>query len=121
MDSKQYQSESELVDRASMDDVVGRIGDREARLLHHSMGIAGESGELVDAIKKHIFYGKPLDEENVLEEIGDLMWYQARLLALLGFTVEDAMDHNNKKLKIRYAGGYSNKAAVERADKPEGE
>ena len=54
MESKNYQKQTALVDRDSMNDVVSRIGDREARLLHHSIGIAGEGGELVDAIKKHI-------------------------------------------------------------------
>ena len=117
INSADYQEETALVDRESMDDVVARIGDRQARLLHHSIGIAGEGGELVDAIKKHVFYGKTLDTENVVEECGDLLWYMTRLLDTLGFTLEEAMTHNNIKLKKRYEKGYSDKAAQERADK----
>ena len=34
-------------------------------------GVVGEIGELMDAYKRHIAYGKELDRINVLEEIGD--------------------------------------------------
>lgn len=122
MESKEYQFKTAEVDRKSMDDVIGRIDDQAIRLLHHAMGIGGEAGELVDAIKKHIFYGKPLDEKNVVEEIGDILWYATRLLNVLGYSLEDAMGANHIKLnKKRYAKGYSDKAAVDRADKKEEE
>lgn len=42
---------------------------------HAAMGIVGEIGELVDAIKKHTIYGKPLDVTNVAEEVQDCFWY----------------------------------------------
>ena len=42
---------------------------------HATLGMAGESGEIVDLLKKVYAYGKPLDRTKLLEEIGDLMWY----------------------------------------------
>jgi len=50
---------------------------RTLNLLHAAMGICTESGEFFDPIKKHLMYGKPLDEENMREELGDLLWYIA--------------------------------------------
>lgn len=118
MNSKQFGIEAANVDRANMEDVIARIDDNEARLLHHSIGISGESGELLDAIKKHIFYGAPLDVENIIEECGDILWYMTRLLAAVDYTLEDAMGYNNDKLNNkRYAHGYSDKAAHDRVDK----
>lgn len=35
-------------------------------------GVSGEAGELLDAVKKSVVYKKPLDRENVVEELGDL-------------------------------------------------
>lgn len=89
------------------------------RLIHGAMGIAGESGELVDAIKKHVFYGKPLDTENVKEELGDILWYMSILLDEVGSSFEDIMTRNDNKLGTRYPKGYTNEAAIARADKAE--
>lgn len=50
---------------------------KELDLLHCATGLVTESAELVDAIKKHVFYGKPLDVVNIKEELGDLLWYIA--------------------------------------------
>jgi len=120
MDSKKFQAKSADVDRdvTEMQKVIDRINDEKIRLLHHSIGVSGEAGELIDTIKKHVFYGSPLDVKNVIEEAGDLMWYLTRLLSQLGYSLEDAMAFNHDKLnKKRYANGYSDMAAVARMDK----
>jgi NTP pyrophosphatase (non-canonical NTP hydrolase) len=49
-------------------------------LIHMGLGLAGEIGELLDAIKKHVVYGKPLDTVNLTEELGDDYWYAGNLL-----------------------------------------
>ena len=87
------------------------------KMVHAVMGVSGEAGELVDAIKKHWIYGKELDSENVLEECGDLLFYMDRILDLCGYTIEDAMQANFEKLRIRYPQGYTDYAARDRADK----
>jgi NTP pyrophosphatase (non-canonical NTP hydrolase) len=96
-------------------------GDVPSRLLHASLGICGEGGELADAIKKNVYYEKDLDLENVLEECGDLLFYIQAMLDECGYTIEQAVEHNIAKLNKRYPQGYSNKAAQERADKAGGE
>lgn len=72
---------------------------------------------MVDAIKKTWIYGKPLDRENVLEESGDLLFYLQALLTECGFTLDDAMTANVAKLRKRYPAGYTDAAAIARADK----
>lgn len=71
-------------------------------LLHAAMGIGGESGEIIDILKKHHFYGKPLDTAKVLEEIGDQLWYVNLLIHLLGSTWEEVFEVNVRKLEARY-------------------
>lgn len=48
-------------------------------LIHMALGIVGEFGELIDAVKKVAIYGKPADIVNYTEEIGDVLWYYAGL------------------------------------------
>lgn len=59
------------------------------RLAHGCMGILTEIGEVVSELKRVTIYGKPLDAErkaNILEEIGDVMWYVAIILDTTGLT-----------------------------------
>jgi NTP pyrophosphatase (non-canonical NTP hydrolase) len=86
--------------------------------LHMAVGISGEAGELLDAIKKVAVYNKPLDRENVIEELGDLEFYMQGLRDSLGITREETLEANMSKLSVRYAGyQYSDQAAQNRADK----
>lgn len=90
----------------------------DCKLIHALMGICGEAGELMDAVKKATVYRKPLDRANVIEELGDLEFYMQDLRATLGITREETLAHNIAKLSKRYVGlTYSDKSAQERADK----
>ncbi|UUV44561.1 nucleotide pyrophosphohydrolase [Rhodobacter phage RcMotherGoose] len=101
-------------------EIAAKLTEAEADLWHMATGVAGEAGELLDAIKKHVVYKRELDRENVVEELGDLRFYMAGLMNRLGITEEEILSHNNAKLSKRYAAGsYSNEAAIERADKVE--
>jgi NTP pyrophosphatase (non-canonical NTP hydrolase) len=85
---------------------------------HMAMGIAGESGELLDAVKKSVIYRKPLDRDNVIEELGDLEFYMEGLRQGLSITREETLLHNIEKLSIRYNDlKYSDQSAIDRADK----
>lgn len=94
------------------------ISPEQCNLIHMCVGISGESGELLDAIKKHVIYQKPLDVDNVKEELGDLLFYMSNLIQSVGLTFEEVLQHNIDKLSVRYSSGsYSNQQAQERADK----
>jgi NTP pyrophosphatase (non-canonical NTP hydrolase) len=85
-----------------------------SRLIHAMVGLATETGEFQDAVKKHLFYGKPLDLVNLVEESADILWYLAVALDACGTTFEDAMTRNIQKLRVRYPIKYSNEEALTR-------
>ena len=90
----------------------------QLELVHDALGIAGEAGELVDAIKKYVIYNKELDIENVIEELGDLEFYMQDLREKLGITREQTLKANMKKLGKRYKNyQYTDQQAHDRADK----
>jgi NTP pyrophosphatase (non-canonical NTP hydrolase) len=82
------------------------------RLLHAAIGLATESGEMLDALKKYIYYGKKLDIANLREELGDIFWYSALLAHIAGFTFEDTMERNLAKLKARYPHRFQEQDAI---------
>ena len=86
-------------------------------ILHAAVGISGEAGELLDAVKKHWAYGKPLDMVNVIEELGDLEYYMRAMYKVLNLNRDDVLMANIEKLNKRYPSGYTNEAALARADK----
>lgn len=63
-------------------------------------------------MKKHLFYGKPLDHTNVMEECFDVMWYVSLCLDAAGFTMEQAMERGLAKLQARYPNGFTEEAAL---------
>jgi len=91
------------------------------KLVHMTMGVAGEAGEIVDVVKKHWIYGKPLDVENVIEEIGDCLFYLQGILneAAPDVSLEEVMQRNVTKLEKRYPQGFTQQAALDRVDKQE--
>lgn len=86
-------------------------------IIHASLGIGGEAGELVDSVKKSMCYGRPLDIENLKEEAGDLLWYISLLCRALNCTMEDLAIGNITKLYRRYPEKYTDAEAIARADK----
>ena len=100
--------------------IIDELTPNKAHVVHMAIGISGEAGELLDAIKKYVMYNKPLDRENAVEELGDLEFYLEGIRQGLGITREETITHNIKKLTKRYSeGSFSNNQANKRADKNE--
>jgi NTP pyrophosphatase (non-canonical NTP hydrolase) len=93
------------------------LNPSQAELLHAAIGIAGEAGELLNAVRKHVFDGQPLDEDNVIEELGDLCFYLEAASQAIKMKRGDIEELNMAKLFERYKDGYSDQQAVTRADK----
>ena len=79
----------------------------QARLLHAQMGMQTEVAEFADALKKSLFYGKPLDVVNLKEELGDLMWYMAIAMDELDTNFTKEGDRVINKLKTRYPDKFT--------------
>jgi len=83
-----------------------------------ALGMAGESGEVADIVKKLIGHGHPLTEEvrqKLIKECGDVLWYVATFAALaLGLTLDDIAEANIAKLQARYPEGFSSERSLNR-------
>lgn len=86
------------------------------RLLEAVMGLNGEAGECQEIVKKAMFHGHVLDEEALLTEAGDVLWYLTELCNELGVGLDDIMKRNLKKLETRYPNGFTHQASQERKD-----
>ena len=78
------------------------------RLLTASVGMCAEAGEFTEIVKKIIFQGKPVNDENLFHlkrELGDIMWYVAQACMGLNVSLDEVIEMNVDKLKARYPGG----------------
>ena len=78
------------------------------RLLTASVGMCAEAGEFTEVVKKIVFQGKPVTDENLFHlkrELGDIMWYVAQACMGLDTTIDEIIEMNVDKLKSRYPGG----------------
>lgn len=115
MNPKEYVKNALKTESVNFEAISQRLSSPEnIRLLHAVIGLETEVGELQDALKKSIFYGKPLDKVNMAEEMGDLFWYIAILSDALGVSFEEVMAKNIAKLKARYGDKFTETAALER-------
>jgi len=101
-----------LITRASQNSSI--------RLMHASLGLFTEGAEFADALKKHVFYGAPLDKQNMAEELGDIMWYIALAADELDVDLDKILMANTVKLKSRYGAKFSQKSAKDRDLENEG-
>lgn len=103
VDSYSYVNYATNTEAPVTDEMKERFNnDENIRLLHAGIGMATESGEFLDMLKKHLYYGKPLDKVNLAEEVGDLMWYCAVAMDVLDIDFNDVLETNIKKLAARY-------------------
>ncbi len=115
--SCEFRGDHPIVPAFGDNDLIAEAVEKDqqlARLLHGALGACTETGELQDMIKKHLIYGKPLDLVNVIEEIGDTMWYLAIVLDACGVTMSDAMQRNITKLRLRYPEKFTSEKALNR-------
>lgn len=89
-------------------------GDITPRIEHGVIGAVTEVGELMDAVKKSKIYGRDFDRVNMVEEIGDVMWYLAILADDLGVSFEEIWEKNINKLRQRYPEKYTNEQSENR-------
>ncbi len=85
-----------------------------APMLHGTIGVMTEAGELLDCVKKHLYYGKPLDDTNAKEEIGDILWYLAQICNAKSWSMEEIMQANIDKLRARYPEKFTEDNAINR-------
>jgi len=78
------------------------------RLLTASVGMCAEAGEFTEVVKKILFQGKPVNEDNLFHlkrELGDIMWYVAQACIGLNISLDEVLAMNVEKLSARYPEG----------------
>lgn len=81
-------------------DRTWHLTGRESKL-NAALGLGGEAGEIMEPIKKECFHDKPADPEELKLEVGDVLFYLARICRDYGFTLEEAAMAVNKKLLLK--------------------
>lgn len=77
-----------------------------ADMMYHAVcGLNSEAGEVAGLFQKCL-EGRELDEEHLIKELGDTLWFIAEMCTAFDFNLDDVMDENIKKLEARYPEGY---------------
>ncbi len=104
---------------AILERLYRELGPSAMRLDNAARGLAGDAGEVSSAVMKYIEYGRPLDLTNLIEEVGDCVWRLNQVCVAAGFSLEQAMEANIRKLSVRYPDKYSDERAANRDKKSE--
>jgi NTP pyrophosphatase (non-canonical NTP hydrolase) len=79
---------------------VTNIGESDFDLLHAALGLVTEAAEFAE------LWGRGSKEE-MLDELGDILWYLVLALNTLGSDLDEIMEINNAKLRERYGDSFS--------------
>lgn len=90
--------------------------EKKELILNASMGLCGESGEVIDLVKKHLFQGHDLDEEVLIKELGDVAWYLAEAATALNVNLSEILEKNIKKLENRFPDGFNSNRSINRGE-----
>ncbi len=71
---------------------------------------------MVDAIKKWSYHGHLLDQEALLLEMGDVLWYLALIGSVFGWELEELVEANVDKLRKRYPDGFEAARSIHRGE-----
>lgn len=80
---------------------------KEDELINYALGLAGETGEVVDLVKKYMFHGADINPTDIIYELGDALYYLVAICNVLDIDFYDIALNNNAKLMARYPNGFS--------------
>jgi NTP pyrophosphatase (non-canonical NTP hydrolase) len=74
------------------------------RLIENALGLTGEAGEVSEKIKK-LFRDNRIDDDAVLKELGDVLFYTVALSNIFGGSLVKIIELNMEKLNERVKNG----------------
>ncbi len=95
---------------------LGRDRTHEQQLANAALGLTGESGEVAEVIKKHLFHATPLDQDALAKELGDCLWYIGAFATVLGLSLDEIAQRNVDKLRKRYPEGFDTERSRNRTE-----
>jgi NTP pyrophosphatase (non-canonical NTP hydrolase) len=115
MESLDYQLAATRTAKRINDAYLDGIYKYSDALTEMIFGLVGETGEVVDEIKKVLFHGHNMKRDKMVEELGDVFWYLANLMTVLGINMDEVMRGNIKKLEKRYPVSFSTEKSINRS------
>src|SRR5210317_96660 len=100
-----FQSSSDEQDAYSkwVEEKILTYGDE--RLVENTLGLVGEAGEVAEKIKKLIRDSSRFNNEEILKELGDVVFYATALANIYGNGLQQVLELNMKKLDDRQKRG----------------
>ena len=108
MDMDKYQEEASRTGNMAL--------TKEMKQATFAMGLAGEAGEVVDIMKKHLGHGHVLVRGQLEKELGDVLWYIAAIASENNIKLSDVAHVNIMKLRARYPQGFTEERSKARLD-----
>ncbi len=87
------------------------VGD-DPPLWYLALGLTGEAGEVAEIVKKVERHGKPLNVQEIEDELGDVLWYLTMLAKQVGTSLTQVAARNVEKLKGRYPDGFRERGDI---------
>ena len=112
------QDHPELFIDLYQDQTMRTVNPDEMNAVNYCFGLIGETGEVIDLIKKHLYQGHPIDDilPKLQNELGDVMWYLCMLANMYGLTMSSVLADNIAKLKKRYPDGFTPEKSINRTE-----
>lgn len=85
-------------------------------IINSCLGMAGETGEFIEHIKKWQGQGHSLDQEHIVYELGDVLFYIAQACTSFHITLEEVAEKNIQKLRQRYGESFDADKSINRKD-----
>jgi len=95
---------------------TGRTAPTGDNLVNYTLGLTGEAGEVADYVKKCLYQGHTMDKNKLIAELGDVLWYVARLANELDSKLSLVATQNLRKLYKRYPQGFNPDQSVGRTE-----
>ena len=70
-----------------------------------TLGMGAETGEIQNQAKKYAYQGRRFNRQELIEELGDDLFYTVALMNRLGITLTEVMERNTAKRRARYPNG----------------
>lgn len=83
--------------------------------LHALHGMSGEVGE-IHSIYQKAYQGHEVDDNHLMKEVGDLMWFIAEYCYARGWTLNEVCAMNIEKLMARFPEGFTTDNSINRAE-----
>jgi NTP pyrophosphatase (non-canonical NTP hydrolase) len=85
-------------------------------LVWGAMGISSEAGEVVGVIDKSVYKKHPWNHKDLAYELGDVLYFIARLANDIGYSLDEIAVMNQQKLYKRYPNGFNSEDSINRKE-----